>query len=144
MHSSSYSSRGRSKNCLSFVMQDKQNKKERKQKLFWGILTAIVTLIVLVIYRFSLNFSFFPYVMWGYMIILTVLVIWYILYNRGFTRRGVEVDMLPDDWDEERRIEFVEDGKRRLVKSKWILMLIISFLFTFLFDAFDLFVLSGI
>ena len=125
-------------------MQDKQNKKERKQKLFWGILTAIVTLIVLVIYRFSLNFSFFPYVMWGYMIILTVLVIWYILYNRGFTRRGVEVDMLPDDWDEERRIEFVEDGKRRLVKSKWILMLIISFLFTFLFDAFDLFVLSGI
>ena len=125
-------------------MQDKQNKKERKQTLFWGILTAIVTLIVLVIYRFSLNFSFFPYVMWGYMIILTVLVIWYILYNRGFTRRGVEVDMLPDDWDEERRIEFVEDGKRRLVKSKWILMLIISFLFTFLFDAFDLFVLSGI
>ena len=127
-------------------MQDKHNKKERNQKLFWGILTAIVTLVILVFYRtcLELNLTIFPYVMWGYMIILTVLIVVYIVYNRGFTRRGVSAEMLPEDWSEERRIEFVEDGKRRLAKSKWILMLIIGFLFTFLFDAFDLFVLGGI
>ena len=74
--------------------------------------------------------------------ILTVLVIGYILYNRGFTRRGIAVDMLPEEWGEERRIEFVENGKRRLAKSKWVLVLIIGFLLTLLFDAFELFVLS--
>ena len=81
--------------------------------------------------------------MWGYMIILTVLIVAYIVYNRGFTRRGVGLEMLPEDWSEERRREFVEDGKRRLSKSKWVLMLIIGFLFTFLFDAFELFVIGS-
>ena len=106
------------------------------------IITVLVSLVMLVVYRVSLNFSFFPYIMWGYMATLTVLVIAYILYNRGFTRRGVDVDMLPEDWSEERRIEFVENGKRRLVRSRWVLILIIGFLVTFLFDAFELFVLS--
>lgn len=106
------------------------------------IITVLVSLVMLVVYRVSLNFSFFPYIMWGYMATLTALVIAYILYNRGFTRRGVDVDMLPEDWSEERRIEFVENGKRRLVRSRWVLILIIGFLVTFLFDAFELFVLS--
>jgi len=126
-------------------MQDKQNKKEHNKKLFWGILTVVVSLIILVFYRvcLELSLSIFPYVMWGYMIILTVLIVAYIVYNRGFTRRGVGLEMLPEDWSEERRREFVEDGKRRLSKSKWVLMLIIGFLFTFLFDAFELFVIGS-
>lgn len=132
-------------------MQDKKtdievsHKREKGgKKLLWGILTAIVSLVLLVFYRVSLSFPFFPYVMWGYMIILTVLVIVYILYNRGFTRRGVDVDMLPEDWSEEKRIDFVENGRYRLASSKWMLMLIIGFLVTFLFDALELFVLKNL
>ena len=123
-------------------MHHKQDKNKRGGKLLRIIITVLVSLVMLVVYRVSLNFSFFPYIMWGYMATLTALVIAYILYNRGFTRRGVDVDMLPEDWSEERRIEFVENGKRRLVRSRWVLILIIGFLVTFLFDAFELFVLS--
>ena len=130
-------------------MQDKKieaempsQKKQSRKKLFWAVITAVISLTVLTVYRVCLNFSIFPYVMWGYMVVLTALVVVYIVYNRGFTRRGIEVDMLPDDWSEERRIQFVEDGKRRLARSKWMLMLIIAFLVTFLFDALELFVIS--
>ena len=130
-------------------MQDKKieaempsQKKQSRKKLFWAVITAVISLTVLTVYRVCLNFSIFPYVMWGYMVVLTALVVAYIIYNRGFTRRGIEVDMLPDDWSEERRIQFVEDGKRRLARSKWMLMLIIAFLVTFLFDALELFVIS--
>ena len=120
-----------------------KDKKEKSGKLFWGILTAIVSLVILVFYRVCLSFTFFPYVMWGYMVILTGLIVVYIIYNRGFTRRGVEADMLPDDWSEEKRTGFVEDGKQRLARSKWMLMLIIGFLITFLVDALELFVLKN-
>ena len=123
-------------------MKAKKDKKEKNGKLFWSILAAVASLIILVVYRVCLNFSFFPYVLWGYMIVLTALIVVYIIYNRGFTRRGVGVEMLPDDWSEERRIEFVENGKRRLARSKWMLILIIGLLFTFLVDALELFVLS--
>ena len=119
-----------------------QDKKKRDGKLFWGIITAVVSLVILVFYRVSLSFEIFPYVMWGYMIALTLLIVVYIIYNRGFSRRGVDIEMLPDDWDRERRIEFVESGKHRLERSKWMLTLIIGFLLTFLLDALDLFVLN--
>jgi hypothetical protein len=79
--------------------------------------------------------------MFGYMAALTVLVLVYIIYNRGFSRKGVTVDMLPDEWSEEQRLEFVESGKIRLERSKWLLVFIISLLFTFIVEAILLFVL---
>ena len=63
-------------------MQDKKidtempaEKKQSRKKLFWAIITAVVSLIVLIVYRVCLNFSIFPYVMWGFMVVLTALVV---------------------------------------------------------------------
>lgn len=115
----------------------------KKQNIIRLALTIALAIVLLVVYRISLSFSFFPIVMWGYMIILTALVIVYIFYNRGFSRRGVTVDMLPDEWDEERKEQFVKSAERRQEGSKWMLMLIIAFLATFLLDAIELFILSN-
>ena len=43
-----------------------------------------------------------------------------------------------------KRLEFVANAKKRLDRSKWMLVIIIAILFTFLFDALELFVLSNI
>ena len=115
----------------------------KKQNIIRLALTVALAVVLLVVYRISLSFSFFPIVMWGYMIILTVLVIVYIFYNRGFSRRGITVDMLPDEWDEERKEQFVKSAERRQEGSKWMLMVIVAFLVTFLFDAIELFILSN-
>ena len=86
-------------------------------------------------------YYFFPAVMFIYMAVLAILVLAYIIYNRGFSRKGVTVDMLPPEWSEEKKLQFVESGRIRLEKSKWLLIFIISFMFTFIVEAFALFVI---
>ena len=78
--------------------------------------------------------------MFSYMIALTALIISYIVYNRGFSRNGVTEDMLPSDWTYEQKLEYIENGRVRLQRSKWILIFIIAILFTFIVEALVLFV----
>ena len=121
-----------------------KKEKGKNKKLMQLIITLVTCVVFLFVYFTSIEFSFFPIVFWTYMILLTVLVVMYIIYNRGFSRKGITVDMLPDDWEEEKKLEFVVETKKRLDKSKWMLVIIIAIIFTFLFDAFGLFVLSNI
>lgn len=126
-------------------MNNSKNSKKSK-RLISLIITASLTLAVLFIYRLFLVpdtplYRYYPYVMWGYMIILTVFVLVYIFYNRAFSRNGVTVEMLPNEWSDEKKNEFIASGERRKQKSKWMLMVIIAFLTTFLVDAIELFVI---
>ena len=127
-------------------------KKLDKRKLIYLFSTVGLSAFFCAFYFFSMELSsrnsklyyFFPAVMFGYMAALTVLVLIYIIYNRGFSRKGITVDMLPAEWSEEKKLEFVESGRIRLERSKWLLVFIISLLFTFIAEAFALFVLPMI
>lgn len=107
----------------------------------WRLLLMLIgnTIIVFAIYRIALNFIFFEFVLGAYMLITLGLVLGYVIYNRGFSRRGITVDMLPDSMSYEEKQEFVADAERRAKKSKWMLTLILPFVLTFLFDAVELF-----
>ena len=116
-----------------------------KKRLISLIITLVLTLTVLFVYRLFLVpdtpiYKYYPIVMWGYMLILAVLVLVYFFYNRAFSRNGVTVDMLPAEWSEEERERFVESAEKRKKRSKWLLMFIIAFLTTFLVDAVEIFV----
>ena len=65
----------------------------------------------------------------------------YVIYNRAFSRKDLTVDMLPRDWSAERRAEYIEDGKRRLKKSRWMLSVIIPIAVPIALDALYLFTL---
>lgn len=121
-----------------------KKEKGKNKKVIQLIITLVTCVVFLFVYRTALAFRFFPIVLWTYMFSLTVLVVVYIVYNRGFSRKGITVDMLPDDWEHEKKLEFVANAKKRLDRSKWMLVIIIAILFTFLFDALELFVLSNI
>ena len=96
--------------------------------------TVGVSLLLLAIYYFSMNFHFFRFVMWGYMIALAVLVVVYIVYNKGMYFKGVT--------DEKRAL--IDGAKRRLDGSRWMLVLIIGFIVTFAVEAILLFVIPWI
>ena len=106
--------------------------------------TVVVALLLLAFYYFSMNFEFFRFVMWGYMIALAVLVIAYIIYNKGMYLKGVTEEMLPDEMSLEEKRALIDGAKRRLERSKWMIMLIIGFIFTFAVEAVLLFVLPWI
>ena len=106
--------------------------------------TVGMALLLLAFYYFSMNFEFFRFVMWGYMIALAALVIAYIIYNKGMYLKGVTEEMLPDEMSLEEKRALIDGAKRRLERSKWMIMLIIGFIFTFAVEAVLLFVLPWI
>ena len=132
-------------------LTNKEPKKNEidKKKLAYLLVTIALSAFLCAFYYFSIEFSaknfdtpiFFQIVMFSYMAILAVLVFVYIIYNRAFSRKGVTEDMLPAEWSQERKREFIESGEKRLKRSKWILVLIIAFFFTFVVEAINLFLL---
>lgn len=119
---------------------NKEIKKVSKSTIALLIILIISAAVVLLTYRVLMNYPFFNIVMWVYMAIETLFVLTYVIYNRGFSRKGVTRDMLPDDWSDEKKEEFIEDGKRRLHASRWMLVVILAFMFTFAVDILELFV----
>lgn len=98
-----------------------------------------VTMVIFCLYKFLINHYYFEIVLGIYMGVATVAIFTYVIYNRGFSRRGVTPDMLPDTWSTEKKAEFIEDGERRLRRSRPLLVLCFAFAFTFLFDIIELF-----
>ena len=120
------------------------NKKSASAKKWLLLLAEIAgTVVAFVIYRLSANLSL-GFVFWIYAAITVALTLTYLIYNRGLSRRGVTIEMLPDTMSQSEKEEFIADAERRMKRSKWMLALLIPFLFTFLFDAVELFLLDGI
>ena len=55
---------------------------------------------------------------------------------------NVTPEMLPASMSAEEKDEFIEDGKRRLEKSKWMLLIIFPLLMTFIFDTVGMYLIE--
>ena len=78
----------------------------------------------------------------AYTILLAVTSFGYVIYNRGFSRKNVTIDMLPDEWPPEKKTEFIEDGERRLQKSKWVLLILLPLIGIFAYEIIDIYIIS--
>lgn len=118
------------------------DKKEAKKTAVFKLITLIfVTGGIFAVYRILMQYKYFEIVLGAYLVALTALLVGYIIYNRGMTRKSITVDMLPDDWSYERKIEYIEEAERRRKGSSWMLIFIFAFIFTFAFEMLELFVL---
>ena len=132
------------------LQKRKKHKEETSKKAIdsyaVGMLLVLVavTAVVFAVYRFFLQTPYFVPVFATYMVLSTVSVFGYVIYNRGFSRKGITVEMLPDSWSEEQKTEFIADGERRRMRSRWMLIPIFAFLFTFAVDMIELWVLPVI
>ncbi len=112
-----------------------------------AVVVAVMSIFLLVLYYGTM--SAFPSelitmaVMGAYMVVFAVLLVSYIAYNRGFVNKDVTEDMLPDEWSQEKKTEFVAANKRRAEKSRWMLVFIIPFVVVFMAEALYLFVWDG-
>ncbi|MBR2353258.1 MAG: hypothetical protein IKA76_01995 [Clostridia bacterium] len=121
---------------------DRTSKKSRRtENILWGLSVLILSVAVLTFYRFFLTRPGFPVVLTVYMVLFALFILAYVIYNRGFSRRHLTKDMLPDEWSEEEKEAFLVDGKERMRRSKWMLLPIIALGVTFAYDMIELFVL---
>ena len=121
-----------------------------KRKMYGNILRLLclvaATMAVFFSYRLLLELfvEYSLYILIGYTGVATVLILWYLVYNRGFSRKGVTQEMLPPEWTDEEKAVFIEDGECRLRKSRPLLIACFAFAFTFLVDVFELTVIPVI
>ena len=80
--------------------------------------------------------------LWTYFALTLIFSVVYIVYNRGFSRMNVTPEMLPASMSREDKEAFIHDGKVRLEKSKWMLLIIFPLLMTFILDVLGIFILE--
>lgn len=125
---------------------DREKKRCNRRYL---ILLIVNTLLCFVLYRVLLSYAeltdetFWSFlVMVLYMALLLGFGLAYLIYNRFLYRKGITAEQLPDEWSAEQKCAFLEDGNRRLHRSRWMMLIIFPLLFTFLIDTFDLFIID--
>ncbi len=82
-------------------------------------------------------------VMFAYSLVFAVTLVGYLIYNRAFVNKDVTVDMLPDEWSDEKKQAFVEGNRIRAEKSRWMVAIIIPFAIVFMIEAVYLFLWDG-
>ena len=123
------------------VKADGEDRAKKRETVIKLTVLVILTAVVFAFYRISMEYALFEIVMPVYYISLTGIIAAYIVYNRGFAKKNITADMLPDEWSYEEKTEFIEDGKRRIKKSSWMLMIILAISFTLVFELLELYAL---
>lgn len=133
-------------------MQEKQSFSKlwrENQKLRHTVILILNTILFMSVYFVLLRYAdltqnaYYSFlVMILYMALFLGFLLAYLIYNRFLYRKGLTVEDLPDTMSTEEKEAFIADGKRRLQKSKWMMLIILPLVITFLVDAVDLFVLD--
>ena len=119
-----------------------QKAQSRKRALINALRLAaliVVTALVFSVYRFLITKYYFEYVLIAYTCIFAATTLAYVIYNRGFSRRSVTPEMLPDSMTQKEKEEFIEDGNRRIRNSRPLFVIVFAFAFTFAYDIIELF-----
>lgn len=119
-------------------------KQYQKIKLLCGL--TLLSIIAISIFRAVKELSVSAYIAITiiYSVITLFVALTYIVYNRGIIGRKLTFDMLPSEWDDERKDEFIKDLARRKARSRKLLILLIPLTATFLFEIADIYLLNGI
>ena len=103
-------------------------------------LAVVLSFALLFIYYGCIALGFAKPVMIVYFVLFAAVIVAYLAYNRGFVNKNVTAEMLPADWSEEKKQDFLAAEKARMQKSRWMLTVIIPFIVVFMCEALYLFV----
>ncbi len=117
--------------------------KKKSSKLLYVISLIVNFVLMFLLYALGVNLNAtVTFIIYG--VITAAFVFGYLIYNRGLSRMNVTPDMCPPDWTEDRKLEFIADGKRRLEKSKWMLTVIIPLIAIYGYEVIDLLVIPAV
>ena len=117
----------------------KYDKSGRPLPWKWAILLLVNTVCLFGFYCYFVMARNINWIFWLYYGALAAVALGYILYNRGFSRRGLTLSDLPSDWPHEKKESFLRDRDERLARSKWMLTLLVPLCITVMFDVIYLF-----
>ena len=104
-------------------------KPEVKSRLIYLLLNS-----ALLITLYYLVARIFPYIPAVYLAVGGGLALYYVIYNRGMTGKGVTPEMLPDTMTYAEKEAWIADRAERAKKSAWVLLLLIPIILTLVID----------
>lgn len=121
--------------------------RERKKKAFeknkkYLLPLLMNTVLFYGVYAVLINTPVCTAVMWTYFALLLGFSVAYIIYNQGFFRKNLTTEQLPSGMSDQEKREFLDEGKRRMDKSKWMITVIFPLVMTFVIDMVILFMLE--
>lgn len=116
--------------------------KSASKKLLFQLI--LHTALIVPIYFLIAERLEFPYIHYIYLLAGTVLLFYYVIYNRGFVAKNATIESLPNTMTDEEKRAFIEDGKARQTKSRWVLTIFIPIVITFLADAALLYIVPSL
>ena len=126
-----------------------ENEPKPKRTRRYAILLIVNSVLFFALYKTLIFYAertdetFYSFVvMILYMALLLGFLTAYFIYNRFLYRKNLTPDQLPDTMSPEEKEAFIADGRERLEKSRWMMLIIFPLVLTFLFDAVDLFILD--
>ncbi len=126
--------------------EERDKVKAARATLAYLVLVIVNTVLFYTVYAMLVNgdegYLVSQIVLWTYFALLIGFFCAYIIYNKGFTMVNRTPDSFPEDWSYEKMCAVTAEGERRKKRSKWMLVIIIPLLFTFMFDMIDLFILD--
>ncbi len=117
-----------------------KTQKNNRTNLIYLIITLVNSILFYGVYAVLMEYPFWKTVTIVYLAVSIVIGFTFVIYNRFFVRKGVTEEMLPTEWSDEQKRAYVENGKTRLRRSKWLLTILIPLLFAFFMDLFVLFI----
>lgn len=121
--------------------------REVKRRLWSTVILSVILLVIwygcMAVGAATHNEALIYGVMITYFVAFAAMLITYLAYNRCFVNKDVTVDMLPPEWSEEKKRDFVEGNRRRAEKSRWMVSVIIPFVVVFMVEVLYLFVWEG-
>jgi hypothetical protein len=103
--------------------------KEGKKLTYLLVLNTVLAVVV-----YFVTAQFFPYILPIYVGLSALMLLSYVIYNRGFALRGVTPEMLPDTIPLEEKKRRIAEAASRLHASRWVMTVVIPLIVSVLFD----------
>ena len=94
----------------------------------------LVNSILFPVLYFTVANAGFDYILYVYTALAAILAFVFVIYNRGFSRKNITPEMLPDTMSAEEKKEFIADGERRLSASRWMIAFLFPLVLTVALD----------
>lgn len=107
------------------------------------LLLIFHTLLSFLVYFGCTELGFSP-IFFIYVGLIAVLLVIYVVYNRGFVLKNATPQMLSDELSPTEKQAMLDEAARRLRDSRWLLTIIIPLVLTLLIDAIYLFFLEDV
>ncbi len=117
--------------------EPKAPKKQPPVRLLLSLLLSVS--VIFLIYRVVAVELQQGWMFWVYYGLTLAIGLLYIFYNFGLSRRNLTYEMLPKEWSKEEKDRFLRETAERKKKSRFLLVLLFGFLFTFFMDIIELF-----